>query len=211
VLGGVNVDDHIVNRRRRHLEVALRVGFGWRAAIQFRLRHNEREVLALKLREFPRRARPALTHSSRTRRNGEMDKLTEFAIRPIGRVHSTLKDRAGAPKQGREGAPDARVEVLPAFTQALSRLEIGQEIVLLTWLHQSRRDVLEVHPRGDRSNPLTGVFATRSPDRPNPIGLHRVTVLAIENERWLHVRPLEAIDGTPVVDIKPVLDESNDS
>jgi len=87
----------------------------------------------------------------------------------------------------------------------------GDEILLLTWLHGGRRDVLEVYPRGDRSNPLTGVFATRSPDRPNPIGLHRVTVSRIDGGRWLYVRPLEAIDGTPVIDIKPVLEQSNDA
>jgi tRNA-Thr(GGU) m(6)t(6)A37 methyltransferase TsaA len=124
---------------------------------------------------------------------------------PIGRVHSSLTEPAEAPKQGHEGAPDARVEVLPDFVEALDGIEPGDEVVLLTWFHQADREVLKVHPRDDPSNPLTGVFATRSADRPNPIGLHRVEVLDLEDERWLTVRGLEAIDGTPVIDIKPVL------
>jgi tRNA-Thr(GGU) m(6)t(6)A37 methyltransferase TsaA len=124
---------------------------------------------------------------------------------PIGRVHSSLTEPAEAPKQGYEGAPDARVEVLPDFVEALDGIEPGDEVVLLTWFHQADREVLKVHPRDDPSNPLTGVFATRSADRPNPIGLHRVEVLDLEDERWLTVRGLEAIDGTPVIDIKPVL------
>ncbi len=134
-----------------------------------------------------------------------------YAVRPIGWIHSSLKQRAGAPRQGYEGAPDARLEVLPEFAEALDGIEVGQDIVILTWLHEAERDVLKVHPRDDRRIRLTGVFATRSPDRPNPIGLHRVRVLAIDNERWLHVQGLEAIDGTPVIDIKPVLERSNDS
>jgi tRNA-Thr(GGU) m(6)t(6)A37 methyltransferase TsaA len=136
-----------------------------------------------------------------------MSASNEPVIRPVGTVHSSLTQRAEAPKQGGEGAPEARVEVFEAFVEALDGLEVG----LLTWFHESVRTVLKVHPRGDRRNPLTGVFATRSPDRPNPIGLHRVTVLKIEHARWLHVRPLEAIDGTPIVDIKPVLDASRES
>jgi tRNA-Thr(GGU) m(6)t(6)A37 methyltransferase TsaA len=130
-------------------------------------------------------------------------------IRPIGRVHSSLKQRANAPKQGWEGAPDARLEVLPEFVQGLDGIKAGQEIVVLTWLHEAERDVLKVHPRDDQSIPLTGVFATRSADRPNPVGLHRVKVVRIENDRWLHVQSLEAIDGTPVIDIKPVLERSD--
>jgi tRNA-Thr(GGU) m(6)t(6)A37 methyltransferase TsaA len=140
-----------------------------------------------------------------------MDTTGSYAIRPIARVHSSLKDRAAAPKQGSEGAPDARLEILPDFAQGLDGLEVGQQIVILTWLHEAEREVLKVHPRGDKRNPLTGVFATRSPDRPNPVGLHRVTILGIESGRWLSVQGLEAIDGTPVVDIKPVLARSNDS
>jgi tRNA-Thr(GGU) m(6)t(6)A37 methyltransferase TsaA len=129
----------------------------------------------------------------------------DFVLNPIGRIHSTLTVRHGAPRQGNEGAPDARVEVKEEFLEAVEDIEVGQEIILLTWLHQANRDTMKVRPRSNPANPLTGVFATRAPDRPNPIGLHRVTVLAIEDRRWLHVRPLEAIDGTPVVDIKPVL------
>jgi tRNA-Thr(GGU) m(6)t(6)A37 methyltransferase TsaA len=129
----------------------------------------------------------------------------DFVLNPIGRIHSTLTVRHGAPRQGDEGAPDARVEMKPEFVDAVEGIEVGQEIILLTWLHQAKRETLKTIPRNNPANPLTGVFATRSPDRPNPIGLHRVTVLGIEDGRWLHVRPLEAVDGTPVVDIKPVL------
>ncbi len=142
--------------------------------------------------------------------SGDMRTPGSYAVRPIAWVHSNLKQRADAPKQSYEGAPDARLEVVPDFVQALDGIEAGQEIVVLTWLHEAQRDVLKVHPRDDRRIRLTGVFATRSPDRPNPIGLHRVRVLAID-ERWLHVERLEAIDGTPVIDIKPVLERSNDS
>ena len=127
---------------------------------------------------------------------------------PIGWVRSPLKHRREAPKQGYEGAPDARIHVEPQFRPGLDRLAAGQELWILTWLHESQRDVLIVRPRRDPSQPLTGVFATRSPDRPNPIGLHRVRLLAIEGDGMLHVSPLEAIDGTPVVDIKPTLPEA---
>ena len=136
--------------------------------------------------------------------------LPDYTLQPIGIVRSNLSSRKGAPRQGYEGAPDASVEVHPAFARALDGIRPGDDILLLTWLHQGRRDVLEVHPRGDLQNPLTGVFATRSPDRPNPIGLHRVQVTRIDGTR-LDVRPLEAIDGTPVVDIKPVLERSDDA
>jgi tRNA-Thr(GGU) m(6)t(6)A37 methyltransferase TsaA len=135
----------------------------------------------------------------------------DFTIRPIGVVRSSLKDRASAPMQGYEGAPDAWIDIRAEFVKGLHLLEAGQDAVILTWLHQSRRDVLEVHPRGDRTNPLTGVFATRSPDRPNPVGLHRVKILSIEDGCRLEVRGLEAIDGTPVVDIKPVLERGSDA
>jgi tRNA-Thr(GGU) m(6)t(6)A37 methyltransferase TsaA len=106
--------------------------------------------------------------------------------------------------QGSEGAPDAWIVLVPEVVRAASSIAPGDELVVLTWLHESDRSVLEVHPRSDPSRPLTGVFSTRSPDRPNPIGLHRVRVLAVEKER-IRVGPLEAIDGTPVVDLKPVL------
>ena len=122
---------------------------------------------------------------------------------PIGLVRSTLKTRAEAPKQGDEGAPDAWVEIDPAYEAALDGLAPGDEIILLTWLHQSARDVLSVHPRNVPENEMRGVFATRSPDRPNPIGLHPVRILEIADNLRLRVEPLEAIDGTPIVDIKP--------
>jgi tRNA-Thr(GGU) m(6)t(6)A37 methyltransferase TsaA len=133
----------------------------------------------------------------------------EFVLRQIGVVRSSLADRKGAPRQGYEGAPEASIEVDAELMRGLDGIKAGDDIVLLTWLHEGQRDVLEVRPRKDPRNPLTGVFATRSPDRPNPIGLHRVTVTRIDGAR-LDVRPLEVIDGTPVVDIKPVLDQSND-
>lgn len=125
-------------------------------------------------------------------------------IHPIGRVESPLLDGAPAPKQGDEGAPDAWLVFDDDVTDGLQGLEVGSDLILLTWLDRARRDVLVVHPRGDPSRPEQGVFTTRSPDRPNPVGLHRVTVLAIEGTR-LQVRNLEALDGTPIVDVKPVL------
>jgi len=127
-----------------------------------------------------------------------------YELWPIGRVQSPLTDRAAAPKQGDEGAPRARVVFLPEFREAASGLREGDEVLVLTWLHLGRRDVLSVHPRGDAKRPLTGVFATRSPDRPNPIGLHAVAIEAVEEDA-ITVRDLEAIDGTPVLDVKPVL------
>jgi len=126
-------------------------------------------------------------------------------VRPIGSVKSPLRDRAAAPLQGEEGAPEAVLEFDRAVGEGLRDLAPGAEVIVLTWLHQARRDVLSVHPRGNRMNPLQGVFSTRSPDRPNPIGLHRVTIVAIDATR-VRVRNLEAIDGTPVLDVKPVLD-----
>ena len=126
-------------------------------------------------------------------------------VRPIGSVKSPLRDRAAAPLQGEEGAPEAVLEFDRAVGEGLRDLAPGSEVIVLTWLHQARRDVLSVHPRGNRMNPLQGVFSTRSPDRPNPIGLHRVTIVAIDATR-IRVRNLEAIDGTPILDVKPVLD-----
>jgi tRNA-Thr(GGU) m(6)t(6)A37 methyltransferase TsaA len=130
--------------------------------------------------------------------------LSGFEVTPIGMVESSLADPAAAPKQGREGAPDAWLVLEPALLDALDGIRPGARVVLLTWLDRARRDVLRVHPRDDPANPMQGVFNTRSADRPNPIGLHEVEVLAVERER-VHVRPLEAVDGTPIVDIKPVL------
>jgi tRNA-Thr(GGU) m(6)t(6)A37 methyltransferase TsaA len=124
---------------------------------------------------------------------------------PIGRIESPLTDTSAAPRQGDEGAPEAWVVIVPRVAAALAGLTVGAEVLLLTWLDRADRDVLSVHPRGELDRPLTGVFATRSPDRPNPIGLHRVRILAIEGTR-LRVSDLEAIDGTPVLDIKPVLE-----
>ena len=135
--------------------------------------------------------------------------MKNFSIKPIGFIRSELRRREEAPRQGFEGAPNALIEVLPPYRKALDRMQVGDEIIVITWLHRARRDVLKVHPRGDRSRPLTGVFSTRSPDRPNPLGLHRVKVMRIHSGRLL-VGPIEAIDGTPIVDIKPVL-ESTDS
>lgn len=135
---------------------------------------------------------------------GGEESVSGFEVTPIGRVESSLADPAAAPKQGREGAPDAWLVLEPALLDALDGIRPGARVVLLTWLDRARRDVLRVHPRDDPSNPMQGVFNTRSADRPNPIGLHEVEVLAVEGER-MHVRPLEAVDGTPIVDIKPVL------
>ena len=130
-------------------------------------------------------------------------------LKQIGVVRSSLTDRAAAPRQGFEGAPEASIEIDPALAAGLDGLAAGHEIIVVTWLHQSSRDVLAVHPRDDAAAPLTGVFATRSPDRPNPLGLHRVRILAIAGPT-LKVGPLEAIDGTPVVDIKIALAEVDD-
>jgi tRNA-Thr(GGU) m(6)t(6)A37 methyltransferase TsaA len=125
-------------------------------------------------------------------------------LRSIGRVESSLTDPSTAPKQGPEGAPDAWLVFDVAVVEALDGIRPGDELVVLTWLDRARRDVLRVHPRDDVSNPKQGVFRTRSADRPNPIGLHEVRVLAVDGER-VHVYPLEAVDGTPLLDVKPVL------
>lgn len=134
----------------------------------------------------------------------------QYLLYPLGLIDSPLKQRADAPKQGSEGAPDAWLEVHPSLAEGLDGIKVGDEVILITWLHQSQRDILKLHPRGDKTIPLKGVFATRSPDRPNPLGLHRVTILEIAGSK-LKVGPLEAIDGTPVVDIKPVLPHTTDS
>jgi tRNA-Thr(GGU) m(6)t(6)A37 methyltransferase TsaA len=122
----------------------------------------------------------------------------------IGTVDSPLEDREAAPKQGDEGAPDAWLVFEARVGEGLDGIAVGDELLVLTWLDRASRDVLRVHPRGDPARPETGVFATRSPDRPNPIGLHRVTVVAIDGHR-LRVRNLEALDGTPIIDVKPLL------
>jgi tRNA-Thr(GGU) m(6)t(6)A37 methyltransferase TsaA len=125
---------------------------------------------------------------------------------PVGYVRSPLTDRALAPKQGDEGAPDAWLEFEPPYAPALADVRAGEEMVVLTWLDRGDRATLRVHPRDDPDAPLRGVFSTRSADRPNPVGLHRVQIVAVESSTCLRVRGLEAVDGTPVIDVKPVLD-----
>jgi tRNA-Thr(GGU) m(6)t(6)A37 methyltransferase TsaA len=125
-------------------------------------------------------------------------------VRPIGVVRSALTDPATAPKQGPEGAPEAELLLDPAVLPALDGTAPGDRVIVLTWLDRARRDLLAVHPRDDPANPVRGVFSTRSADRPNPIGLHEVEVVAVDGPR-VRVRPLEAVDGTPVLDLKPVL------
>jgi tRNA-Thr(GGU) m(6)t(6)A37 methyltransferase TsaA len=130
--------------------------------------------------------------------------VARLEVVPIGVVESTLTDPASAPKQGNEGAPDAWLVFDPAVVEGLDGIEPGARVIVLTWLDRASRDVLRVHPRDDVTIPMQGVFNTRSSDRPNPIGLHEVEVLAVDGRR-VHVRPLEAVDGTPIVDVKPVL------
>ena len=131
-------------------------------------------------------------------------------LKPIGTVESPLTDRESAPKQGREGSPDAWLDFEPAVREGLEDLRVGAQVIVLTWLDRAQRDVLKVHPRGDISIPEHGVFSTRSPDRPNPIGLHLVEILAIEGER-VKVNNLEALDGTPILDVKPRIEGVPDS
>jgi tRNA-Thr(GGU) m(6)t(6)A37 methyltransferase TsaA len=125
-------------------------------------------------------------------------------LRAVGVIRSDLRIRSEAPRQGSEGAPDAWLEVYPWAAKGLEGVAVGDEIIAITWFHRARRDVYKVRPRSDRRRAMTGVFATRSPDRPNPLGLHPVFVRAIDGRR-LRIGPIEAIDGTPVVDIKPAL------
>jgi tRNA-Thr(GGU) m(6)t(6)A37 methyltransferase TsaA len=129
-----------------------------------------------------------------------------FELRPIGHVESVLRVRGEGPLQGDEGSPDSTLVFDPSVTQGLKDLAVGQEALLFTWLDRTTRDILAVHPRGNPAAPLTGVFSTRSPDRPNPIGLHRVQIVAIDGLRFA-VRNLEALDGTPILDVKPILGE----
>ncbi|TDW22317.1 tRNA (N6-threonylcarbamoyladenosine(37)-N6)-methyltransferase TrmO [Kribbella kalugense] len=135
--------------------------------------------------------------------------MTEFVMRPIARVESSLRERTDAPRQGDEGAPDAWIVFDDSVRAALADIAAGDEVILITWFDRADRDVQKVHPRGDTSRPATGVFSTRSPDRPNPLGLHRVTVLAVDDLR-VQVNNLEALDGTPIVDVKPVLGDISD-
>ena len=128
----------------------------------------------------------------------------DFTVRPIGHVESPLTSTADAPRQGDEGAPEAYLILDPIVQAGLDGISVGNEIIVLTWLHEADRSVLKVHPRGDLNRPEQGVFSTRASSRPNPIGLHRVRVLGMDRLR-VHVSDLEAIDGTPIVDIKPVL------
>lgn len=132
--------------------------------------------------------------------------MTTFEVKAIGRVESPLTDLVSAPRQADEGAPEAWLVFEPEVLEGLRSLRSGDAILLITWLDRARRDVLSVHPRGDASRAREGVFSTRSPHRPNPIGLHRVEITAIDGRR-LRVRSLEALDGTPILDVKPVLRE----
>src|SRR5512138_1820719 len=132
--------------------------------------------------------------------------MKTFDVKPIGRVESPLTDPAAAPRQADEGAPEAWLVFEPGVAEALRGIRAGDEVLLLTWLDRARRDVLSVHPRGDPSRPIEGVFSTRSPHRPNPIGLHRVQVTRVDGLR-VRVRHLEALDGTPIIDVKAVLAE----
>jgi tRNA-Thr(GGU) m(6)t(6)A37 methyltransferase TsaA len=132
--------------------------------------------------------------------------MTSFELKPIGRVESSLTDPGSAPRQADEGAPTAWLVFEPEVLEGLRNLGAGDEIILLTWLDRARRDVLSVHPRGDTSRAEEGVFSTRSPHRPNPIGLHRVEITEIDGRR-VRVRSLEAVHGTPIIDLKPVLSE----
>jgi tRNA-Thr(GGU) m(6)t(6)A37 methyltransferase TsaA len=132
--------------------------------------------------------------------------MTNFEVTAIGRVESPLTDLESAPRQADEGAPEAWLVFEPEVLEGLRSIRPGDEVIVITWLDRARRDVLSVHPRGDISRAQEGVFSTRSPPRPNPIGLHRVTVTAIDGRR-IRVRSLEALDGTPIIDVKPILSE----
>ena len=129
-----------------------------------------------------------------------------FTLKPIGYVRSPLMDRTQAPKQGNEGAPEAWLVFKPEFQEGLRNLQAGEEIIVLTWLDRGDRETLSVHPRDDQNAPLRGVFSTRSQDRPNPVGLHRVKIVEAVSPLEFRVIDLEAFDGTPILDVKPVLD-----
>jgi tRNA-Thr(GGU) m(6)t(6)A37 methyltransferase TsaA len=138
--------------------------------------------------------------------DNEMEKDSGFSMRSIGHVRSTLRALEHAPRQGFEGAPDAWLDIDADLAPALKGIQTGDAVIVITWLHRAGREVLQTHPRNDPTTQLAGVFATRSPDRPNPLGLHRVTVREITGTELL-VGPIEAIDGTPIVDIKAVIDD----
>jgi tRNA-Thr(GGU) m(6)t(6)A37 methyltransferase TsaA len=148
---------------------------------------------------------PAPRASRRTRKTRGEGRSPRAVLEQIGVVRSLLKTRAEAPRQGPEGAPDAWLELRPAVAKGLAGIGVGERLLVVTWLHRARRDVLRVRPRNDKRRAIVGVFKTRSPDRPNPLGLHLVTVRRIAGNRLL-VGPLEVIDGTPVVDLKAALD-----
>ena len=133
-----------------------------------------------------------------------MEKTNSYFVHPIGFIRPRLKHRSEAPRQGFEGAPNAILEILSEYSEGHHHVQIGDEIVVITWLHHARREVLKVHPRSNQSNPLTGVFLTRSPDRPNPVGLHRVKVHELTSTGLL-IGPIEAVDGTPVIDVKAII------
>lgn len=148
---------------------------------------------------------------SATARLQEMTDRAPFEVHQIGVVRSTLRAPADAPNQAFEGAPEALLQIEPEFADALHLVEPGDELILLTWLHLADRSVLQTHPRGDATNPLMGVFRTRSSERPNPIGMHRVTVTRLERPTAVRVGALEAIDGTPIIDLKIAMPESADA
>jgi tRNA-Thr(GGU) m(6)t(6)A37 methyltransferase TsaA len=135
--------------------------------------------------------------------------MNSYTLEPVGFIRSTVKGRQDAPRQGPEGAPDAWLEIEPRFAEALLGIEVGHELIVITWLHEAKRDVLKNHPRSDESRPLIGVFYTRSPARPNPLGLHPVTVREINGTR-VKIGPIEVFDGTPVVDIKSASTRADD-
>jgi tRNA-Thr(GGU) m(6)t(6)A37 methyltransferase TsaA len=134
-----------------------------------------------------------------------MENMPGFELRQIGVVRSSLKNRQDCPFQEKEGAPEAWIEIDPAYADGLHGLDLGEEIIVLTWMHLANRDTLQVHPRGNRENPLKGVFAARSPSRPNPIGIHQTRIIDLDQPLKIKVQALEVVDKTPVVDIKPVI------
>ncbi len=135
--------------------------------------------------------------------------MREYLIEPIGFIRSKIKNREDAPLFNTDQAPNAILELIPKYSDGVDQMKVGDDIIVITWFHRADRDVMKVHPKGDTSRPLRGVFLTRSPDRPNPLGLHRVKVLGLDPDGFL-IGPMEAIDGTPVVDIKSVVEHSND-